>query len=194
MSSPLVGLGILIFSLALEGYSFYACLREVQAQNKYGNIWNWLRRTTASELLVIFTEDAAALGGLILATISLILSWLTGDSTWDALGSIAVGLLLVVVAIFLAIEIKSLIIGEAPDTEFRDFIGRRISEVLPGGRLLRLIALQIGANEVMISYKLSPGEVKDVEALIDGINLIERDVKNRFPEIRWQFVEPDFSP
>lgn len=191
VSSPMLGLGILIVSCLLEAYSFRACLQEVREQNTFGSLWQWFHKTTSSELLVIFTEDAAAMVGLTVATASLLLSWFTGNAMWDAIGSIVVGVILVVVAILLAIEIKSLIIGEAPTTDFRSFIEERVKALIPGGRLLRFIALQTGAHEVMISCKVTPGTVKDVDALIAAINQIERETKQKFPEIKWQFFEPD---
>jgi cation diffusion facilitator family transporter len=193
VSSPLLGLGILAVSCALEAYSFRACLHEVKTQNPYGSLWQWFHKTTASELLVIFTEDAAALAGLCLATISLLLSWYTGNAVWDALGSIMVGALLVVVAILLAVEIKSLIIGEAPSTDFKTFIQGRVSALIPGGKVLKLIAVQVGAHEVLISCKVTPGSVEKVSDLIAAINQIEKETKKQFPEIRWQFFEPDIT-
>ncbi len=191
VSSPFLGLGILLFSLILEGFSFKACINEVKAQNPYPNLWIWFRKTTSSELLVIFTEDAAAMVGLMLATLSLLLSWLTGNPVWDAAGSISVGALLVGVAVLLAIEIKSLIIGETPATDFRGYIEAKVSELIPGGKVFNLIALQIGDHEVMISGKISPGNLKEVSQLINAINTMERDIKAKFPEVKWQFFEPD---
>jgi divalent metal cation (Fe/Co/Zn/Cd) transporter len=129
--------------------------------------------------------------GLTVATTSLLLSWFTGNAIWDAIGSIVVGMILVVVAILLAIEIKSLIIGEAPTTDFRSYVEERVQAHIPGGHILRFIALQTGANEVMISCKVTPGSVKDVDTLIAAINQVERETKQKFPEIKWQFFEPD---
>lgn len=191
LSNPIVGLSILVFSLALEGYSFIACIKEVRAQNTFGSLWKWLHGTTSSELLVIFTEDFAALMGLTIATISLILAWVTGNPIWDAIGSILVGSVLVIVAIFLAIEIKSLLVGEAPSTNFRPFLEGEISKHLPGGQILRLIALQTGPSEVLLSTKISAGSVTNVSELIAKINSFEVAIKREFPQVKWSFVEPD---
>lgn len=193
ISSPLLGLTILLVSIGLEGYSFWACYKEVKTQNKYSSLWEWLRKTTSCELLVIFTEDAAALLGLLIATVSLLLAWVTGNPIMDALGSIAVGTVLVVVAIFLAIEIRSLIIGEAPPTDFKNYLDGLLARKIPGAKLLRLIALQIGAAEVMVSYKISTGEIKEVDQLHRVLNEIEKAMKEQFPEIKWQFIEPDVT-
>lgn len=191
LSSPILGLSILIVSCVLEGFSFKACLEEVRKQNTFGSLWKWFRRTTSADLLVIFTEDAAAMVGLLIATLSLVVAWVTGDSRWDALGSILVGVLLVVVAVLLAYEIKSLLIGEAPATDFRTYLEQRLAVAVPGAEVLRLIVLQIGSHEVLLSCKLTPGQVTDVHTLIQGINQVEREMKQKFPEIRWQFFEPD---
>jgi cation diffusion facilitator family transporter len=193
VATPLLPLGILGISLVLEGLSFWACFREARARAGAQGVWRWLRRTTSVELLVVLAEDTAAMFGLLTATVAVLAAWLTGDPRWDAAGSIVVGAVLVVVALFLAIEIKSLIIGEAPATDFRPYLEKNIPLHIPGGQLLRLVALQIGAEEVMLSYKLSPGLVQGARELIEGINSLERDVRAEFPEVRWQFVEPDFE-
>jgi len=193
LSYPQVALGILLFSIAVEGYSFWACYQEVRRQNTFGSLWSWFHKTTSSELLVIFTEDLAALTGLVIATLALLLSWITGDSTWDGVGSIAVGALLVVTAVLLAIEVKSLLIGEAAVTDYRPLINAELESVLPGAKVLRIIALQTGASEVLLSYKIHPGDTSDVSTLIKGINVVEKKMRDRCPEIHWQFIEPDFS-
>ncbi len=191
VNSPVLGLCILTFSIVVEGYSCSACIKEVQKQNRFGSLWAWFRKTTSSELLVIFTEDLAAMLGLVIATLALLLAWLTGDVMWDALGSIAVGTLLVAVAVLLAIEIKSMLVGEAPSTDFEDFLRKRWAEISPEGKLLTLIALQVGNNEVMLAYKVSPGSAKDVNQLMTQINTLEKETRANFPEVRWQFAEAD---
>jgi cation diffusion facilitator family transporter len=192
-TQPLLAGGILLVGILAEGASFLKCLREIRKKNSHANLWQWYRRTAAADLLVIFTEDSAALVGLLLAGIALGLTWLTGNPVWDALGSIAIGAILVSVAVILAIETKSLLIGEAPTTDFRTFLDQEVPRHLPGARILRLIAVQIGPSEVVLSYKVSPGAVGEVKRLIDGINALERAVRARFPTVAWQFVEPDFE-
>jgi len=142
---------------------------------------------------VVFTEDLAALLGLVVATFALLLTWATGNAVWDAAGSIVVGVILVAVAILLSIEIRSLMIGETPSRDFRTFIEAKTKEIIPGGTVLRFLALQLGGNRVLLSYKIHPGTVTDVATLIALINKIESASKTEFPEIAWQFVEPDFE-
>jgi cation diffusion facilitator family transporter len=191
MSSPIVVVVILLFAIALESYSFMACLKEVRLKNRFGSLWAWFKKTTEADLLVIFTEDLAALLGLIFALVCVSLAWVTGNSLWDAIGSILVGVLLVAVALLLSIEIKSLIIGEAASIDLRPAVESIVAERIPGGRVLTLLALQTGASEIMLSYKVTPGSITDVNSLIVAINEVEVEVKKRFPEVKWQFVEPD---
>ena len=99
MHNPLLALGILGFGILLEGYSFYVCLKEVRERNRFHNLWTWFRKTTSAGLLVIFTEDAGALVGLMIASICISLSWALDDPAFDAYGSILIGCLLVGLAI-----------------------------------------------------------------------------------------------
>lgn len=191
LESPLLGLGILAFSGVLEGYSFWECVKEIHAQNPGQGLWNWFRTTTSADLLVVFTENGAAIVGLVFAAIAMSYSWYTGNGEWDALGSVFVGAVLVIVSVLLATEIKSLMIGEAPATDFREFILKQMQLRIPGSKLFNLIAIQIGPGQVMISAKLTPGNISGTGELIDALNLLETDIKGKFPEVVWLFVEPD---
>lgn len=190
--APMLSIAILVASAILEGFSLVACLKEIKKQNPFSSLWQWVQRTTSSELLVVCMEDIAAMLGLTIALVSQILAWYTGNMNWDAYGSIVVGWVLVFVALLLGIEIKSLIIGESPNTDFKTFIEGRVKEYL-GGHVFKVIALQTGVNEVMLSCKFHPGSTKDTAVLVEAINRIERETRDRFPEVRWQFFEPDFE-
>jgi cation diffusion facilitator family transporter len=189
--SLFIPLIILLVSVALEAYSFAACIKEIQSKNRHGSLWNWFRRSTAADLVVIFMEDLAALLGLIIGAIFILLTWYTNNLKWDAIGSIVIGAVLVIVACLLAYEIKSLLVGEAPEKDYRAEIQNLVSQFLPSGQLLRLIALQTGSDEVMIACKVKPSENISGKDLIIAINLIEAQLKKQNPEIRWSFFEPD---
>lgn len=192
VSSPLLGFIILAVSVILEGYSFWACLKEVKNQNQFGSLWKWFKNTKNSELVVIFTEDAAALLGLLIALVSLSLAWITGQSFWDSLGSILVGVVLIIVSVLLSIEVKSFIIGESSTEDIQLFIEKEAVKYFPDGKVLKLIALQTGSDEVMLSYKLHPGNtIKSLDEAIDRVNELEKKTKATFKSVRWQFVELD---
>jgi cation diffusion facilitator family transporter len=191
VSSPGLALGILVFGFILEMFSFLACLKEVRAQNKFPNLWQWFRYSKSSELLVIFTEDLAALVGLFVAGVCLSLAWATGNESWDAMGSIFVGSILVVVAVLLAMEIKSFLIGESPDEDLKAFVHQLVADIFPSGKLLKYIAIQTGSHEVMVSCKINPGEISDLDSAISKVNELERNTKKQFPSVKWQFMELD---
>lgn len=192
LNAPIVGVIILLIGIALEGYSMFMCYREVQARNVYPSLWQWIRRTTDADLLVIFLEDFAALLGLSIALITLGMGWITGNPAYDAVGSMLIGVLLITVAILLANEVKSLLMGEAPEHDYRADVEQMLAAITPTGRILNFIAIQRGVGEVVVAYKFHPGtEVTTATELIGLTNRLEAAVKERFPEIKWQFAEPD---
>lgn len=181
---------VLVFGIVAESMSMRACLQEVKKARGDRSLWQWFRESRQAELVVIFGEDLAALAGLVLALLAVVLSVVTGDPIWDAIGTLAIGLLLVVVAVFVAVEVKALLIGQSMDPdreqEVRAFIAAR-PEV---AGVISLITLQLG-NDVMLSVQAEMAPADSADALIEAINRVERAVKQRFPEVRWSFFEPD---
>ena len=173
--------------------SFWACLKEIRKQNPEPNLGIWFQKSTASELIVIFIEDLAALVGLTLALIFLVISLITGNSTWDALGSVVIGILLVSVAFILAREVKSLLLGEKSSTDYETFITQRLQLLDSGMHVLNILSVVTGSREVLLTMKVHPGKIADSYELIRIINALEEDIKKQFPEVRWLFVEPDLT-
>ena len=189
---PWLAVGVLVFGIVAESFSMWGCLREVNKARGGKNLWRWFRESRQSELIVVFGEDLAALLGLGLALAAVLATFLTGDPLFDACGSIAIGVLLCVVAIFVAREVASLLVGASAEPRLRaalaDFIRAR-PEV---ERVFNLITLQLGPD-VMVAVKAQMrGELSDSE-LIAAINRVEAAMKERFPEIRWSFFEPDVA-
>lgn len=191
LGSIWIGFLVLAFAIVFEGIALNACLKEIKAQNPYGSLRVWFKKSTSTELLTIFTEDTAALMGLVFAAICLGIAYITGNPIWDAIGSIGIGVLLVLTAFFLARETKSLLIGESPAESLEPEIDQIVRQVIPGSRIIRYIAQQTGSVEVMVCYKILRGEITDAEKLVTAINEIETQVRAKFPQVRWQFVEPD---
>ncbi len=192
LSNPLVGVVILGIAVALEGFSFYACLREVQLQNKHKSMWDWIRNTMSADLLVIFLEDLAALLGLMFALVALTLAWITGNPFYDALGSCLIGVLLIGVAVILAREVKPMLIGERPAEEYEPKLQAILDAIMPGAKLMRLIALQQGVDAVLLAYKITPaGGAADIRTAIASVNSFEAKVRESCPEVKWQFAELD---
>ena len=99
---PWLAIGVLVFSMIAEWFSMWGCLREVNKASSGDSLWRWFRESRQSELIVVFGEDLAALIGLSLALIAVLATWLSGDPLYDACGSLAIGVLLCVIAVFVA--------------------------------------------------------------------------------------------
>ena len=189
---PWIAIGVLVFGIVAESFSMWGCLREVNKARGRRGLWTWFRISRQSELIVVFGEDLAALLGLVFALVAVVCTMLTGDPIFDAIGTLAIGVLLVVVAIFIAIEVKALLIGQSVDPELRDRILAFIEGRQEVVRVFNLITLQLGPD-VMISVKAEMRRDATALDMVNAINAVERDLKLRFPEIRWSFFEPDFE-
>ena len=191
LAYPWVAIGVLVFGIAAETVSLRACLAEIAKVRGERSLWQWFREARQSELVVILGEDIAAEVGLVLALIAVVAAYITGNPFYDALGSIAIGVVLVIVAIGIAIEIQGLLIGQSaePDTEaaIRSFLEQR-QEI---ARVLRLITLQLGGN-VMVAVKAHMRD-ENATAMVAAINRVEAATREAFPEIQWLFFEPDVA-
>ena len=191
LSYPWVAVGVLVFGIAAEIVSLRACLQEVNKLRRGESLWQWFRNSRHSELVVILGEDIAALLGLMFALAAILLAVFTGNPLWDALGSISIGVLLIVVAIGIGNEIKALLIGQsaAPEAveELREFLLRQ-----PGvEKVFNVITLQLGMS-FMVAVKVRMN-ARTVEELVAAINRAEAAMRAEFPEIQWLFFEPDIA-
>lgn len=189
---PIVAIVILVIAVGLEGFSFWACLKEVRAHSPSTTLWQWIRTTSSADLLVIFLEDLAALLGLVLALGALLLAWITGNPFWDGLGSCLIGAGLIIVAIILAREVKPMLVGQSAGNQYRQTLEQQIGSFFPDGRVLTALALQQGVNAVLLAYKIHPGN-PDMPGgeMIRRLNDLERVMRDRHPELQWQFAELD---
>ncbi|MET0658190.1 MAG: cation diffusion facilitator family transporter [Steroidobacteraceae bacterium] len=184
--------GVLVFSIVAEGISMRACLQEVNKARGERPLWHWFRESRQAELLVIFGEDLAALLGLTLALAAVMLSVVTGNPLWDAVGTLMIGALLIAVAIYVAIEVKSMLIGESMDPATAAEMRRYIESQPQVVRVFNLITLQLG-DDVMVAVKACMSPTESPLQLVDAINAVEASFRQRFPQVRWSFFEPDHS-
>ena len=185
--------GVLVFGIIAEGISMRACLQEVAKLRDGRTLWQWFRQSRQSELVVIFGEDFAALLGLCFALAAVLLTALTGNPMWDAIGTVMIGALLIVVAVLVAIEIKAMLIGQSVDPAVQARMRRFLDERPEIGNVINLITLQLG-NDVMVSVQAEMREEHSARSLAMQINDVERALKLEFPEVRWSFFEPDIKP
>ena len=190
LSHPLVALGVLAFGIAAEGVSMWGCLREVNKVRGGKGIWEWFRTSRNAELVVIFGEDLAALAGLVFAFIAVLASWITGNPMYDAYGSIAIGVLLIVVAVLVGMEVRALLIGQGVEPETRQEMVAFLRAQPKVEGVIELLTLHMGAD-VMVAVKAKMREYPTQGEMVEGINAIERDFKARFTDVAWVFFEPD---
>ena len=189
---PWLALGVLVFGIVVEGISMHGCLQEVNKARGDQGLWTWFRETRSSELLVIFGEDLAALVGLCLAVLAIGATMLTGNLTFDAAGTIAIGVLLIVVAVLVAIEVKDLLIGQGMEPRRRAELLAFLTGRGEVAEVLNLITLQMG-TDVMVAVKARMQPTTGDLQLIAAINIVEAAMKAEFDEVRWSFFEPDLA-
>ncbi|NIR32718.1 MAG: cation diffusion facilitator family transporter [Gammaproteobacteria bacterium] len=187
-----VALGVLGLAIVLEGLSMYGCMREVNARRGDRGLWRWLNESRNSELVVVFGEDLGALVGLMLAFGFLTAAGVTGDARYDALGSMSIGVVLLVISVFVAVRIKALLIGRSADPDLVDAIEEHMAEDPDIQRVFNVITVQMGA-QVMLAAKIRLREHLDVHQASEKINRLEARLQRQFPEIEWCFVEPDLE-
>lgn len=186
-----LGILILVISIALEGSATLSNIKELNKRRGQKPFFQYLKDTTDSDLVVVFGENSAAVLGLTFAILAVILSWATNDGRWDGVGSCVIGLVLVGVAVFLAVEVSSLLLGEsaAPEiTEAARAAALRFSEI---DQVLNIVTMQQGPGEVLVHVKLAFVPTLTVEDACRVINEFEDVLRAARSEVRWVFVEPD---
>jgi len=191
LSSVEWALGVLALAIVLESFSLRTALHEASHVRGRDTWWSFIRNTKMPELPVVLLEDVGALLGLVFAAVGIGLALATGNPRWDALGSVAIGLLLGVIAIILAIEMKSLLIGEAaaPDTV------ATIRAALAAGdgvtHVVHLRTLHLGPEDLLVAAKLAFAADVPLRRVADVTNAVEAAIRAQVPSARLVFIEPD---
>jgi len=185
-----VAVAILAFGFAAEGVSLWGCLREIAKERGGQTLWQWFRSSRQSELLVVLGEDLAALGGLAVALVFIALAMVTGNPMWDAVGSIVIGVLLVVVAVLVGVEVKALLVGQSAEPRVVAALRAHVQAQPEVAQLYNLLTQQLG-GEIMLAVKARMVPQPSDVALVEAINRVEKSLRDAFPELRWIFFEPD---
>ena len=184
---------ILGLSLVGEGWSCYGNVVELNKRRGETPFFQYLKETKDSDLIIVFGENSAAVLGLVFAGAALLLAHFTGDGRWDGIGSLAIGLVLVGVATFLAREVYSLLVGESADAKTIEVLNQ-IAEADPNiDQVLNVIAMQQGPGQVMLAMKVKLVQGLDTNGVVEAINSFEREIKVRAPSVKWSFIEPDHA-
>jgi cation diffusion facilitator family transporter len=192
LNYPYVAIGVLLFSIIAESVSMWGCLREVNKERRGRTLKQWFKETRQSDLLVVFGEDLAALLGLCFALMAIILTIITGNPAYDAMGSIAIGALLVVIAFLIGIEVQALLIGQSVEPEQRIQMLEFLQKQDEIDQVFNLMTLQLG-KDVMVAVKAKMVKTNSAEALVEAVNRCEVGFKRAFPQVLWSFFEPDLE-
>jgi cation diffusion facilitator family transporter len=190
LSNAAIALAVLAMAIVLESVSLWGAMREIRKVQGGRSFLRWFRETRQSELMVVAGEDIAALGGLVLAFVAVLLSLVTGNPLFDALGSMMIGALLVIIAIAIIIEVKGMIVGESAEPALRRAIEAHVAARPEVRRVIRLITLQWGA-QLVIAVRAEMAPAASADELISAINRVEASLQAAYPQAHWVFFEPD---
>src|SRR4051794_11842780 len=186
-----VPVAVLVLAILMEGFSFRTAIHEANKIRGHVPWVRFVRNARAPELPVILLEDFAALTGLVLALIGVVLTLVTGNGVFDGLGSMAIGALLVCVAIFLAIEMKSLLLGESATSESQAKIVAAIENTPGVQRLIHIKTLHLGPEEVLVAAKVGVEPTTDAAVVAETIDAAERAIRAAEPMAVHIYLEPD---
>ncbi|KKX98709.1 cation diffusion facilitator family transporter [Microbacterium sp. Ag1] len=186
---PLV---VLAIAIGLESFSLRTAVRESNLVREKGQSWvSFVRRSKAPELPVVLLEDVGALTGLTFALLGVGLTLLTGNPMFDALGTVMIGVLLVLIAIVLGVETKSLLVGEGATQADHD----RIVDAINAGdeieKIIHMKTLYLGPDELMVAAKIALNADKPLREAADDIDAIEARIREAVPVARVVYIEPD---
>lgn len=184
---------VLLVAIALESFSFRTAVREANRSRGKRSMMKFVRDARQPELPVILLEDAGALVGLVFALMGVGLAVITGDGRFDAMGAMAVGTLLVVIAIFLAMEMTAMLVGESALPEQVTAI-REALEGSPGvQRVIHLRTLHVGPDELLVAAKIAVAHGETGAEIAQDINEAEAAIRAAVPTAVYVFLEPDLD-
>lgn len=191
LESPGWAIAILLVAAVLEGGSLRTARREAAPHRGSQSWWSFIRRTKAPELPVVLLEDSAALVGLAIALVAVVLSAVTGDAVWDGVGTTCIGVLLGVIAAVLAVEMKSLLIGESASEADEAAIRRAIEGADDVSRLIHLRTEHLGPDDILVTAKLEFRPDLTMAELAGVVDAVEARMRAAVPAATRIFVEPD---
>lgn len=186
-----VAIGVLLVSIALEGWSWLAATRQVNRLRGPQSLWSFIEDSKSTEIIVVWMEDTGALIGLLLALGGVALSLVTGNPLWDAYSTFGIGGLLIVIAFVVARETKSLLIGETASAEAQSAIKKLVTQAEGVKSLMNMRSMQLGEDEFLVALKVQWQPELPIEQVAKHTNDLESRIREAIPRARYIFVEPD---
>ena len=191
VESVTIAIVVLLVAIGLESFSMRTAVKETKPHLKGRSYWRFVKESKTAELPVVLLEDAAALIGLVIALVGVSLTAATHEPAFDALGTMAIGALLVAVAIVLAIEMHSLLIGEAASPSEIAAIESAIVAVPDFQRVIHLRTMHLGPEELLVAVKVATASGGSTERLATQIDDAEVRIREAVPSARLIYIEPD---
>jgi cation diffusion facilitator family transporter len=193
LDSVWIAIGLLVAAMGMESFSFRTAIHEANPQRGDNNWWQFIRQSRSPELPVVLLEDFSALIGLAVALGGVVLAKVTDSPRWDAAGSLAIGILLCTVAGVLAMEMKSLLIGESATIDVEAEIARRLTGAPHVVSLIHLRTQHLGPEDLLVVAKLEFDPSLSVAEMAAVIDEAERQLRQSVPQARLVFIEPDIK-
>ncbi|MGH8910918.1 MAG: cation diffusion facilitator family transporter [Acidimicrobiia bacterium] len=184
-------IGVLLVGIVLEAFSFRTAIVEARKVKGDRTWWEYIRTSRSPELPVVLLEDAGAQIGLVLALIGVGMYAITGNEVWDALGTLSIGVLLLVIATFLTVEMKSLLIGEAATKIHIAAITGAVENSPHVVRIIDLRTQHIGPEELLVAGKVEFTKTLTAPELADAIDQAEKAIRDSVPYAQRIYLEPD---
>ncbi|MEZ5119782.1 MAG: cation diffusion facilitator family transporter [Candidatus Nanopelagicales bacterium] len=188
-----IAVAVLLIAIVLEGFSFRTAMREANKSRGGRSLLRFVRDARQPELPVVLLEDTGALIGLVFALVGVSMATITGDGRWDGLGAMAVGTLLVVIAVFLAFEMSSMLVGESALPEQEQAIRVALDSTQSIDRVIHLKTLHVGPDELLVAAKVAIGGEDDAATIAAGIDEAEAAIRAALPSARYIYLEPDLD-
>ena len=194
LDTPAVAIGVLIVAVLLESFSLRTAVKETQHVKPDGeSYWSFIKRSRVPELPVVLLEDLAALVGLVFALLGVTLALVLDEPRFDGIGTLLIGLLLVVVAVILGVQMKEMLIGESALPEQVQAIRAALTSAAGVTRVIHLRTLHLGPEQVMVAAKIETDHRADLTTIAGIIDGAEADVRAAVPTATMIFLEPDLD-
>ncbi|MDP9006646.1 MAG: cation diffusion facilitator family transporter [Actinomycetota bacterium] len=193
LESPLIAVTILLVAVVFETYALTKAIKVANVERAGRSWWTFIRRSKNPEIPIVLLEDAGAELGLFLALFGIAMAEITDDPRWDAAGSLGIGVLLVIIAAVLAVEMKSLLIGESAGPNDEAAIRSAIETAPDVRRLIHLRTQHLGPDELLVGAKIELDAGLTFAQVAAAIDTAEQLLRTSVPEARVVYLEPDLT-
>ena len=193
LTDPTIAFVVLGIAIVLESFSFRTAIKEANHSRGHRSLFRYVRDARQPELPVVLLEDAGALLGLVFALFGVGMATITGDGRWDGIGALAIGSLLLVIAVFLAVEMSSMLVGESAVPEQTEAIRSALATAPLVRRVIHLRTLHVGPDEILVAAKIATDPDQRAGELASAIDAAEESIRAAVPEAKYIFIEPDID-